>query len=78
MASTLSMQGDNVLIDGAPGGAGFACIQIAKFSEMMFMGQKVQKLAYRLSKTKIAIRSTTEKKFILANSRKIKIVFYWS
>ena len=43
--------------------------------EWMFMGQQVQKLVYRLSKTIIAIRSTTEKKVILTNSRKIRIVF---
>ena len=43
--------------------------------EWMFMGRQVQKLVYRLSKTIIAIRSTTEKKVILTNSRKIRIVF---
>ena len=43
--------------------------------EWMSMGQQVQKLVYRLSKTIIAIRSTTEKKVILTNSRKIRIVF---
>ena len=43
--------------------------------EWMFMGQQVQKLVYRLSKTIIAIRSTTEKKVILTNSRKIRTVF---
>ena len=43
--------------------------------EWMFMGQQVQKLVYRLSKTIIAIRSTTEKKVILTNLRKIRTVF---
>ena len=52
----------------------------------MSMGQQVQKLVYRLSKPIIAIRSITEKKVILTNSRQIRIIFigqeilapYWS
>ena len=43
--------------------------------EWMFMGQQVQKLVYRLSKTIIAIRSIIEKKVILTSSRKIRMVF---
>ena len=39
-------KGDKVLIHGASGGDGVACMQIENSWEWMFMGQKVQKLAY--------------------------------